>query len=80
MVRDKPDSSLLDGRNEPLLWEMEESRSHRTRVVKSSQVKSEVSETQCSAVETDNSQSAVLSDVQRAAAHREKQLAELGTC
>lgn len=33
MVRDKPDSSLLDVRNEAFLWEMEENRSHRTRVV-----------------------------------------------
>lgn len=63
MVRDKPDSSLLDVRNEAFLWEMEENRSHRTRVVKSSQVKYEVSETQCSAVETDHGQSSVLSDV-----------------
>lgn len=78
MVRDKPDSSLLDVRNEAFLWEMEESRSHRPRVVKSSQVKSELSETQCSAIEANHSQSAVLSDVQRAVAHQEKQLAELG--
>lgn len=63
IVRDKPDSSLLDVRNKAFLWEMEENRSHRTSVVKSSQVKSEVSETQCSAVETDHGQSSALSYV-----------------
>ncbi|XP_051265460.1 uncharacterized protein LOC127368567 [Dicentrarchus labrax] len=77
MARDKPDSSLLEVRNEALLWEMEDSRFHRPRAVKSNQVKSEVSETQCFPVTTDNGQCTVLDDVQRAVAHQEKQLAEL---
>lgn len=77
VVRDKPDSSLLDVRNEAFLWEMEESRSQHTRVVRSRQVKSEVAETQCFAAETNHGQSSVLSDVQRAVAHQEKQLAGL---
>lgn len=78
MVRDKPDSTLLDVRTEALLWEMEDSRSHRPRVAKSNQVKSEVSETQCSAIKANNDQSTVLNDVQRAIANQEKQLTELG--
>lgn len=78
IVRDKPESSLLDVRNEALLWEMEDSRSHRPKTVKNSQLKSDVSEIQCSVLRTDSSQQAVLDDVQRAVAHQEKQLAELG--
>ena len=77
MVRDKPDSSLLDVRSEALLWEMEDSRSHRPRLVKSNQVKSEVSEIQCSTATTNNHQCSVLDDVQRAVTHQEKQLIEL---
>lgn len=78
MVRDQPDCGLLDVRREALLWEVEESRSHRPRLVKSSQVKLEASEPQSSATETNNGQSAVLDDVQRAVAHQGKQLVELG--
>lgn len=78
MVRDQPDSSLLDVRREALLWEMEETRSHRPRVVKSNQVKSEVSESQLSAAETNNGQSTALDDVQKAVAQQGKQLVELG--
>ncbi|KAG7460544.1 hypothetical protein JOB18_018344 [Solea senegalensis] len=81
MVRDQPDCSLLDVRREALLWEMEESRPHRPRVVKSSQVKSEVSEfseSQFSATETNTGQSTALGDVQRAVAQQGKQLVELG--
>ncbi|KAI3367436.1 hypothetical protein L3Q82_026298, partial [Scortum barcoo] len=77
IVRDKPESSLLDVRNEALLWEMEDSRFHRPRTVKNSQLKSDISETQCSAIKTDSGQHAILDDVQRAVAHQEKQLAEL---
>lgn len=33
LVREKPQSSLLDVRNEALLWEMEDNRSHRSKVV-----------------------------------------------
>ena len=77
MVRDKPDSSLLYVRNKALLWEMEDSRFHHPRAVKSNQVKSEVSETQCCPVTTDKGQCTVLDDFQRAVAYQEKQLAEL---
>lgn len=77
-VRDKPDSSLLGVRNEALLREMEDSRSHRPRAVKRSQVNSEVSETQCSTIKANNDQGTMLDDVQRAIANQEKQLTELG--
>ena len=56
---------------------MEDSRFHCPRAVKSNQVKSEVSETQCCPVTTDKGQGTVLDDVQRAVAQQEKQLAEL---
>lgn len=78
VVRDKPESSLLDVRNEALMWEMEDSRSHRPRVVRSNQVESEVLANQCSAIQTNDDRCTVLDDVQRAVALQEKQLAELG--
>lgn len=77
MVRDRPGSCLLDVRDEALRWDMEDSRSHKPRVVKSSHVKSEVSETQNSAIRTNDVQCTVLDGVQKTVAHQEKQLAEL---
>lgn len=79
MVREQPACGLLDVRREALLWEMEENRSQRSRVVKSSQVKSEISEAQCSAVETNHDQFNALGDVQRAITHQGKQLADLSS-
>jgi uncharacterized coiled-coil protein SlyX len=77
MVRDRPGSGLLDVRDEALRWDMEDSKSRKPKVVKSSNVKSEVSETQSSAIKTNNVQCTVLDDVQKTVAHQEKQLAEL---
>ncbi len=76
MVREKPDC-LPEVRNEALLWEMEDSRSHRCKAVKHNQVQFEAVEAQCSVTTTDYDQYAALGDVQRAVAHQEKQLAEL---
>ena len=99
IVRDRPGSCLLDVRDVALRWDMEDSRSHGSKAVKSSHVKSEVhqarlypqapaptkellthsevSETQSSAIKTNNVQCTVLDDVQKTVAHQEKQLAEL---
>ena len=55
---------------------MEDSRSHESKVVKCSHVKSEVSEMQSSAIKTNNVQCTVLDDVQKTVARQEKQLAE----
>lgn len=79
MVREKPASSVLEVRSEALLWEMEDNRSLRLKMVKNHQVQSETLGPQCSAIKTTNSDGhhAALDEVQRAVAHQGEQLVEL---
>lgn len=79
MVREKPASSLLEVRSEALLWEMEDNRSLRSKMVKNHQVQSETLGPQCSAIKTTNldGHHAALDEVQRAVAHQGEQLVEL---
>lgn len=80
MVRERPDSSLLDVRNEALLWEMEDNRSHSAKGVRNNMVQSGAFETQCSLTKTTprNDPPSALDEVQRAVVHQAEQLAELG--
>lgn len=77
LVRERPESSLLDVRGEALLWEMEDGRAHRSRGVKSNQVSTEVSAIQCSTSSKNNDEATILDSVQKAVAKQEKQLADL---
>ena len=76
MVRDRPEFNILDIRDEALLWQVEETRSY-TRVAKSRQVQSDVSEALCSGVTTEREQHTILDQVQRAVARQDKQITEL---
>lgn len=80
MVRERPDSSLLDVRNEALLWEMEDNRSHSAKGVRNNMVQSEAYDPQYSLTKATsrNDPPSALDEVQRAVAHQGEQLAELG--
>lgn len=77
LVREKPDSSLLDVRSEALLWEMEDGRSQRSRVVRTHHVLSDISVTHCSTRSSNNGEATTLETVQKAVVEQGKQLADL---
>lgn len=77
MARDKPESSILDIRNEALQWQMEDARSNYPRVTKSRQIQSEINEAQCSVATTEHDQHTILDQVQKAVARQDKQMMEL---
>lgn len=78
MVREKPNSSLSEVRNEALLWEMEDNRSHSIKGVKNYMVQSEPLKVQSSFTKSRKNPPSGLDEVQRVVAHQGEQLAELG--
>lgn len=75
-VRDKPHCTVLDVRNEGILWTMEDGKSCGSRVIKNRHIQSEATcETPCYAVGAQD-KSATLEDVLRAVAQQDKRLTE----
>ncbi|XP_049333758.1 uncharacterized protein LOC125801299 [Astyanax mexicanus] len=76
-VREKPQSSLLEVRNEAMLWSQEDSRSYGPRVVKHRHMQSEVTgETNCSAIHMGGEHTATLESILKTLTQQAKQLSE----
>ena len=72
MVRDWPESSILDIRDEALLWQVEEVLHQSCQ-----EVQSDVSEALCSVVTMEREEHTILDQVHRAVGRQDKQITEL---
>lgn len=50
MVRDKPESTLIEVRDEALMWSLEDPKPRVPKVINNRSVVSEIAEAQCAAV------------------------------
>ncbi|XP_065132536.1 uncharacterized protein [Paramisgurnus dabryanus] len=77
LVRDKPESTLIDVRDEALLWFLEDPKPHVTKVVSSRNVVSETPDAQCAAINVPETKPVSLEDVLKIVAEQGKVIGEL---
>lgn len=76
-VRDKSESTLIDVRDEALMWSLEDPKPRVTKVVSSRNVVSETPEAQCAAVNVPETKPVNLEDVLKIVAEQGKAIGEL---
>lgn len=77
LVRDKPQSTLIEVRDEALMWSLEDPKLRASKVVLNRNVSSEAAEAQCAAMVMPTASSVTLDEVLKVVAEQGKAIGEL---